>query len=456
MRAREHFNGLLAFLQEQLAGEEGFTLGYNAEDSAFIRFNQGRVRQAGTVRQVYVTLALYRGLRHAESKLALSGEREADLPLLQQAVQQLRAILPGLPDDPYLRLNREAWRSESSDAVAPQDAAAMAVQISELAQGLDLVGFLAAGPQYQGFASSWGAFGWHVASSFNLEFSLFHGNAQAVKSTYAGERWDVEVFAGKLHGARQQLAYLGRPLRALAPGDYRTYLSPAALEELFGLFCWGFGAQALASGGSPLQRLFSGKAALSPMLSMDERIEGGLAPAFTREGPRQAATLIRAGQPGERLVSSRSAAEYGLTANGACSGEYPLSLRVHGGELEEGEGLARFTAMVRADLREDEPSRLLARGIASLERVTQEIDALRDRQRDADAGAVAYLDLCTMVASGWIALRILHRAGDDGVARRMKPAAACFLAELPIRAAATADLACLGADRLEDFRSLLD
>lgn len=342
MRAREHFNGLLAFLQEQLAGEEGFTLGYNAEDSAFIRFNQGRVRQAGTVRQVYVTLALYRGLRHAESKLALSGEREADLPLLQQAVQQLRAILPGLPDDPYLRLNREAWRSESSDAVAPQDAAAMAVQISELAQGLDLVGFLAAGPQYQGFASSWGAFGWHVASSFNLEFSLFHGNAQAVKSTYAGERWDVEVFAGKLHGARQQLAYLGRPLRALAPGDYRAYLSPAALEELFGLFCWGFGAQALASGGSPLQRLFSGKAALSPLLSMDERIEGGLAPAFTREGPRQAVTLIRAGQPGERLVSSRSAAEYGLTANGACSGEYPLSLHVHGGELEEGEVLARL------------------------------------------------------------------------------------------------------------------
>lgn len=342
MRAREHFNGLLAFLQEQLAGEEGFTLGYNAEDSAFIRFNQGRVRQAGTVRQVYVTLALYRGLRHAESKLALSGEREADLPLLQQAVQQLRAILPGLPDDPYLRLNREAWRSESSDAVAPQDAAAMAVQISELAQGLDLVGFLAAGPQYQGFASSWGAFGWHVASSFNLEFSLFHGNAQAVKSTYAGERWDVEVFAGKLHGACQQLAYLGRPLRALAPGDYRAYLSPAALEELFGLFCWGFGAQALASGGSPLQRLFSGKAALSPLLSMDERIEGGLAPAFTREGPRQAVTLIRAGQPGERLVSSRSAAEYGLTANGACSGEYPLSLRVHGGELEEGEVLARL------------------------------------------------------------------------------------------------------------------
>lgn len=123
---------------------------------------------------------------------------------------------------------------------------------------------------------------------------------------------------------------------------------------------------------------------------------------------------------------------------------------------EEGEGLARFLAMVRADMCDDEPSRLLAGSIASLERVTQEMDGLRDTPRDADAGAVAYLDLCTMVASGWIALRILHRAGDDGVARRMKSAAACFLAELPIHSAAAADLACLGAERLEDFGQLFD
>ncbi|MDH0097902.1 metallopeptidase TldD-related protein [Ectopseudomonas hydrolytica] len=342
MNARQHFCELLAHLQAQVAGEEGFTLAYSAEQSGFVRFNHGRVRQAGQVQQSYVTLALYQSQRHAESRLALGGTLEEDLPRLQQALQQLRAVLPTLNDDPYLRLNREAWRSELAVEASLPDSAAMAQQIVSAASGLDLVGFLAVGPQYQGFASSWGAFGWYAASSFNLEFSLFHDNGQAVKSAYAGEQWDVQAFARKLEDARQQLAYLGRPAKALQPGAYRAYLAPAALEELISLCCWGFGAQALASGGSPLQRLFSGKAELSSQVVIEERIEGGLAPAFTAEGPRQALRLVSQGRPGERLVSSRSAAEYGLIANGACSGEYPLSLRMHGGELDEQDVLQRL------------------------------------------------------------------------------------------------------------------
>lgn len=335
MDARQHFCELLAHLQAQVAGEEGFTLAYSAEQSGFVRFHHGRVRQAGQVQQSYVTLALYQGQRHAESRLALSGVLDEDLPRLQQALQQLRAVLPTLSDDPYLRLNCEAWRSELAVEAALPDSAAMAQQVVSAASGLDLVGFLAVGPQYQGFASSWGAFGWYAATSFNLEFSLFHDNGQAVKSAYAGEQWDAQAFARKLEDARQQLAYLGRPAKALQPGAYRAYLAPAALEELISLCCWGFGAQALASGGSPLQRLFSGKAELSSQVIIEERIEGGLAPAFTAEGPRQALRLVSQGRPGERLVSSRSAAEYDLIANGACSGEYPLSLRMHGGELDE-------------------------------------------------------------------------------------------------------------------------
>lgn len=342
MDARQHFTALLEYLQAQVVGEEGFTLAYDAEVSSFIRFNQGQMRQAGQVQQVYVTLSLYQGQRHAESKLALSGVLDEDLPLLQQALQHLRDVLPTLSDDPYLRLNRQAWRSESMGETVALDGTTIAQQVVAAAQGLDLVGFLAVGPQYQGFASSWGAFGWYAASSFNLEFSLFHDNGQAVKSAYAGEQWDAQAFARKLDSARQQLAFLGRPAKALQPGAYRAYLAPAALEELVSLCCWGFGAQALVSGGSPLQRLFSGKAELNTQVSVDERIEGGLAPAFTPEGPRQPLRLIDRGRPGERLVSSRSAAEYGLTANGAGRGEYPLSLHMHGGDLDEREVLQRL------------------------------------------------------------------------------------------------------------------
>lgn len=342
MDARQHFEALLARLNAALQAGEGFTLEYQAEASDFIRFNHAHVRQAGQVQQAYVTLALYQGERHGDFELALSGVIDDDLPRLDQALQRLRAVLPTLADDPYLRLNREAWRSETAPGETVQHSEAAIAQITEASAGLDLVGFYAAGPHYQGFASSWGAFGWHAASSFNFEFSLFHENGQAVKSSYAGEQWDAQAFARKLAFACEQLEHLGKPAHELKPGAYRAYLTPTALEELIGLFAWGFSAEALATGGSPLQRLFAGSASLSDKVTLDERIEGGLAPAFTREGPRQPLRLVSQGKPCERLVSSRSAAEHGLIANGTGSGECPFSLHLHGGEMEEGEILQRL------------------------------------------------------------------------------------------------------------------
>lgn len=342
MDAREHFHDLLDSLRPLLRAGEGFTLDYRAEDSEFVRFNRARVRQAGQVQQAYATLALYLGERHARFELSLTGVAGEDRTRLRHALERLRAVVPALAPDPYLRLNREPWRSESAEAGTMPDGAAAVGQIVAAAAGLDLAGIYAAGPQYQGFASSWGALGWHAASSFNFDWSLFHANGQAVKSTYAGQRWDAPAFARRMASAREQLEYLGRPALTLAPGDYRAYLAPVALDEIFDLLSGGFSAQALASGASPLQRLFASSARLSPRLTLEERIAGGLAPAFTSEGPRQDLRLLASGLPGERLVGSRSAAEYGLTANGAGAHEHPLSPVMAGGDLDEGDILSRL------------------------------------------------------------------------------------------------------------------
>ncbi|MFC0708480.1 TldD/PmbA family protein [Azorhizophilus paspali] len=342
MDAREHFHALLDSLRPLLRGDEGFTLDYRAEDSEFVRLNRARVRQAGQVRQIHATLALYLGERHARFELSLSGTLEEDRPHLRHALERLRALLPALAPDPHLRLNREPWRSESSEAGTLPEVATAVGQILDAAAGFDLVGIHAAGPQYQGFASSWGAFGWHAASSFNFDWSLFHANGQAVKSAYAGQHWDAGTFARRMASARERLEYLGRPALTLAPGNYRAYLAPAALDEILDMLAGGFSAQALASGASPLQRLFAGSARLSPLVTLDERVAGGLAPAFTGEGPRRDLRLLAAGLPGERLIGSRSAAEYGLTANGAGDHEQPLSLAMAGGELDERDILARL------------------------------------------------------------------------------------------------------------------
>lgn len=344
MDALAQFESLSDWLRGALADGEDFCLGYSAEDSTFIRFNQARVRQAGQVQQASLSLQLIRDGRHAELQLSLAGTPEEDRQRLADALSQLRQLLPQLAADPYLQFNRDAWHSRVVQLEPLPDSAALVEQVGSTAGDLDLVGFYAAGPLSRGFASSAGAFGWHQASSFNFDWSLFHANGQALKAQYAGQDWDAEALARRLKQGREQLAYLGRPARTLQPGAYRAYLAPAALQEILELLGWGgFSARALADKDSPLQRLHSGEARLSPRLHLQEQVSGALTPGFSSEGyPRRDLELIRAGQPGETLVNARSAAEYGLPANGASPWESPESLAMTGGELAQDEVLAHL------------------------------------------------------------------------------------------------------------------
>ncbi|WP_219064497.1 TldD/PmbA family protein [Pseudomonas sp. UMAB-08] len=335
MTQQQQFEALVEWLRSAITGQEAFTLGYNAEASEFIRFNHAKVRQAGHVQQASLNVKLIDDGRHADLHLTLAGDAQVDQARLAEALQQLRETLVLLPLDPYLLPNTDAWQISNSRNPPLPDTARVLEHISELAEGLDLVGFYAAGPLYRGFASSWGALGWHQANSFNFDWSLFHANGQAVKANYAGHDWDDATFARRFQQAREQLEFLDQPLRTLAPGQYRAYLAPAALDEIIGMLCWGgFSAEALASKTSPLQRLYNGDARLNPLVSLDEQVTGSLSPAFSGEGyPRRDLSLISAGLAQEQLVGSRSAAEYGLTANGAGGGESPSALSMAAGAL---------------------------------------------------------------------------------------------------------------------------
>ena len=335
MTQQQQFEALVEWLRSAITGQEAFTLGYNAEASEFIRFNHAKVRQAGHVQQASLNVKLIDDGRHADLHLTLAGDAQVDQARLAEALQQLRETLVLLPQDPYLLPNTDAWQISNSQNPPLPDTARVLEHISDLAEGLDLVGFYAAGPLYRGFASSWGALGWHQANSFNFDWSLFHANGQAVKANYAGHDWDDATFARRFQQAREQLEFLDQPLRTLAPGQYRAYLAPAALDEIIGMLCWGgFSAEALASKTSPLQRLYNGDARLNPLVSLDEQVTGSLSPAFSGEGyPRRDLPLINAGLAQEQLVGSRSAAEYGLAANGAGGGESPSALSMAAGTL---------------------------------------------------------------------------------------------------------------------------
>ncbi|WP_462401464.1 TldD/PmbA family protein [Pseudomonas sp. Marseille-QA0332] len=343
-KAQQHFEDLAGALRDSIRPGERFTFGYSAERSRFVRFNHAKVRQAGSVSQAHAQLRLVHEGRQAESQLTLSDDPQVDRQRLRQALAQLRQTLPLLPADPWLRLDERAWRSHSVQDHALPELADVLGQIEHEAGDLDLVGIYAAGPISRGFASSCGATGWHQANSFNLDWSLFHGNGEAVKANYAGQAWSQQTFAQRMRLCREQLDALGRPALTLRPGSYRAYLAPAAMDEIAAMLCWGgFSAQALATGNSALQRLYHGDAQLAPIVCFDEQVSGSLSPAFSDQGsPRQDVCLIEQGRASGRLVSMRSAAEFGLAANGADSHESPCALSLAPGDLAQAQILERL------------------------------------------------------------------------------------------------------------------
>ncbi|MEB6592428.1 TldD/PmbA family protein [Pseudomonas asiatica] len=338
------FETLVGDVRTALQAGEQFTLGYSAEQSQFVRFNYAKVRQAGEVSQASAQLRLMRDGRQAEQQVTLSGDAQLDRQRLTDALEQLRQTLPLLAVDPYLRLDESAWHSHSQQEQALPELSEVLALLDGEAGDLDLVGIYAAGPICRGFASSFGAFGWHQANSFNFDWSLFHENGQAVKANYAGQVWNADDFTARLRQAREQLGFLGRPAVTLKPGSYRAYLAPAAMDEIAGMLCWGgFSAQALATGNSALQRLYNGDARLSPLVSFTEQVSGSLSPAFSDEGsPRLDVPLIQQGEALQRLISARSAAEFELLTNGADSYESPCALSLAPGNLANEQILERL------------------------------------------------------------------------------------------------------------------
>jgi predicted Zn-dependent protease len=338
-----YFSDVTALLDHALAGSEIYTCRLDAESSDFVRLNQGKVRQPGTVAQCYLRLNLIDGRRHATQCLSVSGDLAQDRAAIASALTLLRDTLATLPDDPHLSFATEVCASRLVRSSALPAAEEIVETVLAAADGLDLVGIYAGGPVYRGFANSLGQRNWHEVRSFDLQWSLYHRADKAVKATYGGFEWAPEVLAAKMADARERLALLTRPPRSIAPGRYRAYLTPTAMEEIAGMLCWGgFSGRALETRQSCLFRLKDGDAALDPAITFAENTAEGIAPGFQDDGFARpgAVPLVRAGQWVGSLVSPRTAREFSLVQNGANAGEAPESLDMAGGDLAAADALS--------------------------------------------------------------------------------------------------------------------
>jgi len=337
---KDRFFELAARMERALRRDETLLLGLDAERSDFVRFNHGRVRQAGSVEQRTLEVRLLRAGRQASATLEL-GEAERDSELAGEALAPLREALDELPEDPWLLINDTPASTDSARRGALPAADAVVEEVVAAAKGRDLVGIYAGGTIVRGFANSLGQRNWHEIESFNFDWSLHAASGRAVKSATGGFDWDLRTLEAKLEAASRELGLLDAAPRTLAPGDYRAYLAPRAMEELMGLLAWdGFSARARATKQSALLRMEHGER-LAPALTLRET-GGGIAPPFQEDGfvkPPEV-TLVEAGRLGAALVSPRTAKEYGLEPNGAEAGESPESLELGAGTLAQADVLA--------------------------------------------------------------------------------------------------------------------
>lgn len=339
---REHFEALARVVSDNLTGGEDFLLNYRAEDSTFIRFNRSAVRQPGHVKEIELSLDLIEGARHAEASLSLTGRMDEDAGRVIRLLGDLRAARAGTADDPYLLVNEIPADSERLIGGKMPEPDEIIDAVTSAGRGRDLVGFFASGPVFTGFANARGQRNWDAASSFNADWSFYAGGDKAVKASHAGFDWDAAAFARTAGAAADRLGALGRAAVSVKPGEYRAYLTPAALNEIAGMLSWGgFGLAAQKTRSTIFLKMIEGGARLNERVTLSEATDRGAAPAFQREGFLKPGTvrLIEAGAYRDCLVSPRSAAEYGVAPNGASAAETPASLDMAAGALPDADVL---------------------------------------------------------------------------------------------------------------------
>lgn len=340
---KNYFQDVLAIIEQKLLSHEKYTAWFSGETLDYARFNQAKIRQAGTVCQQNIELNLISGQKHASATLGLSKNLNADGDKLTSVLANLRKILANSTDDPYLMINE---KPNSSDFIAPDalgERFEIVESVLEEAKGLDLVGSYIGGPIYKGFANSFGQRNWFEKSSFIVDTSVYHSGDKAIKQSYCASSFEPEVFRQKMAAARLGLELFQKDSITIKPDAYRVYFSPSAVHEMLSMLNWGgFSKKSIEVKSSPLMPLYQGKKKLSDTFSLYEFTKAGVGPNFQAEGfikPDKLA-IIEQGVLKNALISPKTAKEYHLEHNGADDEEQIGAMEMTAGTLKESEILS--------------------------------------------------------------------------------------------------------------------
>jgi predicted Zn-dependent protease len=332
------FNNSCKYLFSKILTDDVLTCSFSGEETDFIRFNNGKVRQATNVSQGTLALEMIRAKKRISLELMLSNDEELNLTRLDNALHELNKGLEGLAEDPFITASLNNGESFVNNLCELPTSEIFLESLKEAAAGKDLAGVWCSGHNFVGNQNSLGQSHWFASSSFYFDYSIYSGKERAVKGSYSGKDFSALDLSKAISESCSALEIILKDKIKLKPGKYRCYLAPSAIYEILGLSTW-VGAGALQKGQTFTKEYESGVKTFSPLFSLREDFSLGLTPPFNDKGEvfKDSLDIVKDGKLSNLLTSSDSAKEYSLKSNFSNESETLRSAIVEKGSLKEDE-----------------------------------------------------------------------------------------------------------------------
>jgi predicted Zn-dependent protease len=224
-------------LFNEVKSNEQLSMGLIGEESLFLRFNNGNLRQATHVEQFKAELIFQAELRKIQFNFSLTGNDDVDFATAHTLLLRARDEIKILPEDTLSSMMKNNGLSDHDhNAQLPTEEKAIK-DILESHGDVDFSGFYSGGPLYRASRNSTGQNHWFSTQAFFYDYSLFtvsdqtHEN-KAVKGNYSEKNWNFSHLSENIQSSTNQLGLLRKPGKKLQPGGYRAYLAPGAVSEI--------------------------------------------------------------------------------------------------------------------------------------------------------------------------------------------------------------------------------
>ena len=338
INAENQFNELINNIFNDKKEGEFITISFGGENSHFLRFSQSKIRQNGRVHDASLNISLIFDNRKCSGNIPITGDSNLDIIAAKEELNRLRKEVIQLPLDPFIVVPDKVETSNNVNKGKLLSSKDTPNAIMPAMQGADIAGIWASGFIFSGNANTLGQKHWFSTETFSLDCSLITKDERMVKATFSDSTWNQDKYEKFMNDSKNQLHHMEKEAIKINPGNYRTYIASAGVNDLLGMLSWnGISEASIQRGQSALCNMKNQGTQLSPCFSLSEDFRTGLVPKFNGLGEISPETLplIQNGVLKNTLISSQTAKEYNLSSNYASSGEYIRSAYMQGGELKD-------------------------------------------------------------------------------------------------------------------------